>query len=379
MNPAPWVPAALLIVGALGGLLWANLAGESYHELWHHHVAVGAGPLAIDLSLHHWVNDALMVLFFLGAGVEIKRELVRGELRSPRAAALPALGALGGMLAPIGIYLLCARDAPQGWAVPVATDAAFALGVLALAGRGVPVHVKLFLLTLAIADDVGGILIIATVFTEGLAWGWLLAAVGCVLVIFAMRAAHVDHPLAYVPVCALMWLFTLRSGVHATIAGVVAGVLVPGVPMNGVDVIDRVDRGLRPLVTFVVFPLFALANTGIHLDGAIAAEAAASPVFWGVALGLVVGKAVGITAFTLGALRLGIGALPQGMGRRHVPAVGLLGGIGFTVAIFVADLSFEDPHRLGQAKLAILGASVAASAAGLVVLRGAGRASAASK
>jgi len=350
---------------------WANFAGHSYHEFWEHRLPLSLGPIEIDLDLHGWVNDALMVLFFLSAGVEIKRELVRGELRSAKAAALPAIAALGGMVAPIVIFVAIAAGggAFEGWAVPVATDVAFALGILALAGPRVPAHLKLFLLTLAIADDVGGILIIATVFTTDLSFGALGAAGGCIALILLMRAIRFDHPLAYVPVCALMWYFTLLSGVHATIAGVVSGLLVPGRPMHGVDVIDRVDRGLRPIVLFVVFPLFAVANTGIELHPGSLADASGSRVFWGVLLGLVVGKALGITLATLAALRLGIGQLPTGVGRRHIPAIGLFGGIGFTVAIFVADLSFDLAKPLGEAKLAILLASCLASILGLQVLR----------
>lgn len=367
-----------MVAGAAIGLAWANFGGHGYHDFWEHRLRLPLGILEIDLSLHGWVNDALMTLFFLGAGVEIKREMVRGELRSPKAAALPALGALGGMLVPIGIYVLFASgsESYDGWAVPVATDVAFALGVLALAGPRIPVHIKLFLLTLAIADDVGGILIIAIAFTSELSFTALGAAGGCVAVIFLMRTLQVDHPLAYVPVCALMWYFTLQSGVHATIAGVVSGILVPGIPMRGIDVIARVDKGLRPIVTFLIFPLFAIANTGIELDGSMMASATQSHVFWGVALGLVLGKTIGITLFTWGALRLGIGQLPLGVQARHIPAVGMLGGIGFTVAIFIADLSFVSPRMLGEAKLAILIASGVASVAGLLMLRHACRQSA---
>ncbi len=367
----PWVPAAILAIGTIVGLVWANVSGHSYHEFWEQDFALQLGFFEIDLSLHGWVNDALMVLFFLRAGVEIKRELVRGELRSPRAAALPALAALGGMLGPILIYLAIATDPADrgGWAIPVATDAAFALGVLALAGPRVPVHAKLFLLTLAVADDVGGILIIATVFTSQLSIGMLGAAVGCVVVIFGMRLARFDHPLAYVPICALMWYFTLKSGVHATIAGVVAGVLVPGAPMRGVDVIDRVDRGFRPIVIFIVFPLFAVANTGIALDLAGVQSSVQSDVFWGVTLGLVLGKTLGITLATLLALRLGIGELPAGIKMHHIPSIGMLGGIGFTVSIFISDLAFDSGPQLGAAKLAILVASMAASVGGLLLLR----------
>lgn len=362
----------MLSAGALFGLLWANLAGHSYHEFWHEHFALPLGLLTIELDLHAWVNDGLMTLFFLGAGVEIKREIVRGELRSAKAAALPVLAATGGMLVPILVYCLSAvatRSSFDGWAVPVATDVAFALGVLALAGPRVPVHLKLFLLTLAIADDVGGILIIATVFTEALSWPALAAAAACIVTILTMRSLRFDHPLGYVPICALLWYFTLQSGVHATIAGVVAGLLVPGTPMRGIDVIERVDRGLYPIVTFVVFPLFAIANTGIEVQGAVLARATESHVFWGVALGLFVGKCLGITLFTRAALRLGLGSLPKGVGREHVLAVGMLGGIGFTVAIFVADLSFTNKAALAEAKIAILVASALASVTGLTLLR----------
>ncbi len=371
MEEHPWIPAAILVAGAAVGLAWANLGTASYHEVWEHHLALAYGPIDLDLDVREWVNDALMALFFLGAGVEIKREVVRGELRNRRAAALPALGALGGMLAPIGIYLLftAGTAATEGWAVPVATDAAFAVGVLALAGPRIPAHLKLFLLTLAIADDVGGIAIIAVAFTTDLSWLALAGAVGCIALIVAMRSARVDRPLAYAPVSLLMWYFTLRSGIHATIAGVIAGLLVPGTPMRRVDVLDRLDEGLRPVVTYLVFPAFAIANTGILLDGEVASGAAGSRIFWGAALGLLVGKTIGITLFTLGAVRLGVGRLPAGVEARHIPPVAVLGGIGFTVAIFVADLSFTAAGPLGEAKLGILAASLFASAVGVAALR----------
>ncbi|MCP5029496.1 MAG: Na+/H+ antiporter NhaA [Actinomycetia bacterium] len=365
------MPAAILVMGGVVGLTWVNVDAHSYQELWEHHLPLEVGPFHAALDLREWVNDALMALFFLAAGVEIKRELVLGELRTIRAAALPAMGALGGMLAPIVIYLAITvgTSGTEGWAVPVATDAAFAVGVLALAGPLVPVHLKLFLLTLAIADDVGGIAIIAVAFTDDLSLLALGGAASMLVAAMGMRAARVSHPLAYVPVLVLMWFFTLRSGVHATIAGVVAGLLVPAAPLGRVNLIERLDRGLHPIVTFLVFPLFAVANTGVEVNGGVMSDAVGSRVFWGAALGLVVGKTLGITAFTLAAVRFGIGQLPSGVEARHIPPVALLGGIGFTVAIFIAGLSFGDEAVLGEAKLAILSASAVASLVGVLALR----------
>jgi len=362
---------ALLLIAALVAIAWANSPwSDAYFDLWHAQLELGIGAATIDLDLHAWVNDLLMAVFFLVVGMEIKRELTTGELRDPRAAALPAIAASGGVLLPAVVYLLLAGggEAARGWAVPAATDIAFAVGVLALMGPLVSSGVRLFLLSIAIVDDLIAIAIIALVYSSGISGAWLAAAVAAVALVLLLQRLGVARPLAYLPAAALLWVAVFESGVHATIAGVVLGLLVPARPFRGRDVHTALEHRIHPLSAYVIVPLFALANAGVDFRDGVLHDALGEPVTWAVAGGLVVGKLAGISAATLLALRLRLGRLPAGMERAQVLGVGALGGIGFTVSLFVADLAFDDPALTDAAKVGIFIASLVAGTLGALLL-----------
>ncbi len=364
----------VVLLAAVLALVWANVDAASYLSVWHHHLDLSFGPFDLDLSRAHWVTDGLMTLFFFVVGLEIKREVVRGELRDRRTAALPVIAAIGGMVVPAALFLAVNAGEPtaKGWAIPMATDIAFAIGVLAILGSRVPRSLKLFLLTLAIVDDIGAIVVIALFYSNGIAFGWLAAAVGVVASIVLMQRLRVGSPWAYVVPAFALWLFVDQSGVHATIAGVVLGLLTPARPFGGKQVIEGLEHRLHPWSSFAVVPLFALANAGIVIDSDSISRAASSSVALGVVLGLVIGKPVGITLATWIGTRLRIGQLPDGIGWRHVAGAGAVAGIGFTVALFVDDLAFAGP-TFDDAVLGILAGSLVSGIIGAVIL-GTGRA-----
>jgi NhaA family Na+:H+ antiporter len=315
-----------------------------------------------------------MALFFFVVGLEIKRELVTGELRDPKAAALPALAALGGAIAPAVIFIALAAGTgdAKGWGVPMATDIAFAVGILALLGDRVSSGVKLFLLTIAIVDDILAITVIAVFYSDDLSTPWLVAAFAGILAVVAMRRAGIGRVLAYVPVGAFIWVATLESGVHATIAGVVLGLLTPARPVGGRRVLEDLEHRLHPVTSFAVVPLFALANAGIALSGSTLSDAATSRLAWAIGVGLVLGKLLGIAGATVVGLRLGIGRLPEGVRRRDLAGVAALGGVGFTVSLFISELAYEDPRTIDTAKIGIFAGSVVAGLVGAALLMRAG-------
>ena len=329
----------VLVVGAVAAVVWANSPfSGSYVDFWGHYLTLGWGPTALTETLQHWVNDALMVVFFFVVGLEIKRELAVGELRDPRAAALPAAAALGGVVLPALIFVaLTTGEARAGWGIPMATDIAFAVGVLALLGDRVPAGAKLLLLSVAIVDDIIAITVIALFYTESVSMAWLLGAVAGLGVVVFLRRLGVNAIWPYVLVGVVVWLATLESGVHATIAGVALGLLTPAGEVGGRDVLGTLERRLHPWSAFVVVPLFALANAGVSFGGGLFNEAVSTALPWAIALGLVVGKIVGISAAVWIAVRTGRGRVPDGVGALHVPAVGGVAGIGFTVSLFIAD------------------------------------------
>jgi NhaA family Na+:H+ antiporter len=311
-----------------------------------------------------------MALFFFVVGLEIKRELVLGELRDPRTAAVPVAAAVGGMVVPALIYLAVNAGGPgsRGWGIPMATDIAFALAVLALAGSRAPRELKLFLLTLAIVDDIGAIAVIALFYSDHISLGWLLEALAVTVLVVALRRVGLTHPAWYAVPAALLWLGTYESGVHATIAGVILGLLTPTGDVGGRPVLTTLEDRLHPVSSFVVVPLFALANAGVVFTGDGLHQAATGAVAWGVLLGLVVGKPIGILGATALALRSRLGVLPGELTLRAVAGVALVAGIGFTVSLFVADLAFTG-DQLEAAKVAILVASVVAAGVGSLVVR----------
>ncbi|HVK29332.1 MAG TPA: Na+/H+ antiporter NhaA, partial [Nocardioides sp.] len=352
-------------------------------------------------DLRHWVNDAAMALFFLVVGLEITREISVGELRDRRNVAAPALGALGGLMVPAAIYLAVNHSGPAsaGWGIVMSTDTAFVLGVLALFGPRCPDRMRLFLLTLAIVDDIGAILVIAVFYTEDLELGWLAVALALLAVMAVLRAARVWAVPVYVVLGVATWFALLESGVHATLAGVAIGLLTPAVALlrpdvatgfaadalrdneldadelhrlrflvaESVGMVERLQARLHPLSSYVVLPVFALANAGVALDGF--GDAVTSAVGLGIGVGLVVGKPLGIALACFLAIRLGIGRMPAGTTWVHLLGVGAVAGIGFTVSLFIAGLSFPGAAALTEeAKVGILLASVLAAVVGVLVL-----------
>lgn len=410
----------VMLVAAAAALVWANSPwGHTYATVWDTPLRVELGDvLHLDhLSLRAWVNDALMTLFFLLVGVEIKREVVHGELRDTRAVALPVVAALGGMVLPAVIYALLNAGGPgaDGWAVPMATDIAFAVGIVTLAGPRVPLAAKVFLLTLAVADDIGAIVVIAVFYAGALSWGWLACAAGALALVCALRRIDVQSLAPYLAVGAFAWLALLESGVHATLVGVALGLLTPAWPLRSprlfpaaarriadnveaayddlvltpdefsgneqriADVVrlaqystsplERLERALSPWVAYVVVPVFALANAGVALTGDALGGAVSDPVTAGVILGLVAGKTVGVVGATALAVRLGLGRLPGGTTWHHLVGLGAVAGVGFTVALFVTSLAFPSPALADAAKVGILAGSTLAGVAGYTLLR----------
>ncbi len=360
----------ILVLAAISAVIWANSAfAESYVTFWGQDLTLGFGSLAVTEDLQHWVNDALMAIFFFVVGLEIKRELVQGELRDRRAAALPAIAALGGVVVPALIFIAVANGpALDGWGIPMATDIAFAIGVLALLGSRIPAGAKLLLLTLAIVDDIIAISVIAIFYTDTVAFGWLAGAAGGLLVVVAMNRLGVTAISPYVVVGAAVWLCTLESGVHATIAGVALGLLTPAGIVGKRDVLATLEHRLHPWSAFLIVPLFALANAGVDFSGGLLGRALGDSLTWAVALGLVVGKITGICLAVWICVRTGIGRLPAGVTRWHVAGVSALAGIGFTVSLFIADLAYTDPALTQIAKVGIFAGSLVAALIGAAIL-----------
>ncbi len=394
----------VLLLATVAALIWANSPWqESYHQLWETHLTVQIGNLiTIDEPLEAWVNDLLMAVFFFVVGLEIKRELVTGELQDRRAAILPGVAALGGMLVPALIFLAftLGREGSNGWGIPMATDIAFAVGVVALLGSRVPGALKVFLLTLAIVDDIGAIAVIAIFYTESLSFGWLAVATALIATTFALRRARVWYLPLYVVLAGAVWLAVFESGVHATIAGVVLGLITPAEPLvrlnrgdvdeilddtatteaerareasrmvtESVPVGERLEHALHPWSTYVVIPIFALANAGIELSSEIIRAAITAPVTLGIFFGLVVGKVVGVFGMTMLTARAGISPMPRGARAGHIAGIGSVAGIGFTVALFITALAFDDPVLRDEAKIGVLAASIVAALIGAAVLR----------
>ena len=348
---------AVLAAAVVVALVWANAPwSETYRDLWRRDL----GPL----DLRSWVNDGLMTVFFLVVALEIQRELVTGELRERRNAALPVFAAVGGMVVPAALYLVIngGGDGARGWGIPMATDIAFSLGVAALVGRSLPSGLRVFLLALAIVDDIGAIVVIAVFYSTDVELLWL----GCVAVLLvgalAARRAAVTAPLAYVVIGVAMWLALRNAGVHPTLAGVGVGLLVPSATTASWE------ARLHPWTGLVVVPLFALANAGVALSASALDAALASPVTWGVAVGLVVGKPLGILLFSRLAVRMRVAALPPGATWRQLAGIGALAGIGFTVSLFVTRLAFGNGDLADQATVGVLAASALATAGAALLL-----------
>jgi len=402
------ISSIALLAAAVIALLWANSPWhDSYHHVWEMELTLSR----LRLPVHEWINDALMAIFFFLVGMEIKHEIVHGELADVRRAALPVFGALGGMIVPALLYAVFnhAQPGQHGWGVPMATDIAFSLGVLGMV-KGVPADLKIFLLTLAIADDIGAILVIAVFYSGSLDRAALFVGLLILAILFVTLKIGIVQPILYFVLAVGFWVAILRSGIHATIAGVILGFMVPtSAPLSLTDFQDlatqmarkfrdamargdmqeaknllgtfdallnntesaseRLTRMLNDWVSFLVLPLFALSNAGVTFSSGAWRELATSRVAWGIVFGLVVGKPLGIIGFAKLAVRTGFARVPQGVTWRQLTGVGILAGIGFTVSIFISSLAFDDPGQLMEAKAAVLGASVLAGLAGYFTLR----------
>ncbi|MFF5383682.1 Na+/H+ antiporter NhaA [Pedobacter suwonensis] len=406
----------VLLISVVLAIIWANSAfGESYHHLWDTHFMVGMGKHLLDKPLHIWINDGLMALFFFVIGLELKREFMEGELSTFSKALLPMTAALGGMLVPAGIYFFINRgtSADHGWGIPMATDIAFALALLSMAGKHIPGSIKVFLSALAVADDLGAVLVIAFFYTGQVNFVALGIAGIFLLVLIIGNTMGIRSSAFYLIIGIAVWIGFLLSGVHATLAGVLVAFTIPArtrideqvysnnlrkltddfdreIPSNSTlttpdqhrtiqqvkhlslaaeTPLQKIEHALHPYVAFLIMPLFALANSGIII-GADFFSAILNPVSIGVTAGLVLGKFTGILLFCFVMVKLGIAKLPEGGTWKHMIGVALLAGIGFTMSLFISGLAFSNPQYVEQAKYGILIASVLAGILGTLVLRG---------
>jgi Na+:H+ antiporter, NhaA family len=407
------ISGALLVAFAIVALVWANSPwAATYYALRDMPVSMQAGSKAITLSLQHWINEGLMAVFFFVVALEIKRELLSGDLADARKAALPVAAALGGMILPAALYLALNFNGAgaAGWGIPMATDIAFAVAILALLGPRVPAALRMFLLTFAITDDVGSIVVIALNYTSHFSITALGGALALLALMLLMRWLGFRSPVAYGLPALAFWVAMLHSGVHATIAGVILGAITPAVSAGrksrfvaavratlpgARDALDsaqpdknevilgrieelarqteppleRLERLVHPWTSYLVLPVFALANAGVALSGEFTRQAFTSTVTLGVMLGLIAGKAVGVTGFAFLAVRLGWAALPAGVSWRHLTGAALIGGVGFTVALFITGLAFTDKVHVEEAKVGVLAGSLVAAIGGYLFLR----------
>ena len=407
----------LLFACTLLALTLANsVLADSYQHFFHTSISIAIGGFQLEMSLHHWINDGLMALFFFVVGLEIKREILVGELAEVKQAILPIVAAFGGMIVPAGIYyaITAGSDAELGWGIPMATDIAFAVGVMVLLGSRIPKSLITFLVALAIVDDLGGVIVIALFYTDKIVWEALAVAVALLVVLVVFNRAGVRNPLPFFLVGIAMWLAMMQSGIHATLAGVLTALTIPAWPKydpahfsrhvkslmqrfdanclqlknlmqneaqsaivqtleNSVHMVEtplqRLERSMHLPVAFIIIPVFALANAGIPIAVENLSHAMMHPVTMGVVVALLAGKLIGIAGVSWLALKMGLGQLPAGTRFTHIVGVGLLGGIGFTMSIFIAELGFKaSPEYLLMAKTGVLAASLLAGAAGCLWL-----------
>ncbi|MET0192404.1 MAG: Na+/H+ antiporter NhaA [Hyphomicrobiaceae bacterium] len=364
----------VLMAAALAALLIDNSPLSWLYSLFlDTPVAVRVGPLSLDKPLLLWINDGLMAVFFFLVGLEIKRELVQGELSTISQATLPALAAVGGMAVPALIYVAINAGDPtglKGWAIPAATDIAFAVGVLALLGNRVPSSLKIFLLALAILDDLGAIIIIALFYTDNLSLLSLALAAAGIAVLWTLNWRGVTRLAPYLLTGVVIWICVLKSGVHATLAGVVVAFAIPLASRNEGEptLLEQLEESLHPWIAFGVLPLFAFANAGVSLQGLSLAKLL-EPVPLGIALGLFIGKPIGIFGVSWLAIRSGLAAKPEGASWLQILGVGLLGGIGFTMSLFIGTLAFDEADKAAQLRLGVLAGSLLSATAGYLLLR----------
>jgi NhaA family Na+:H+ antiporter len=407
----------LLIVATIIALTWVNSdIGETYHSVWHTKISFAFGDFRISKTLLHWVNEGLMALFFFTVGLEIKREILVGELASPKKALLPVIAALGGMIVPGLIYAVINIGLPtiHGWGIPVATDIAFALGAVAVFGRRVPVGLRIFLAAFAIADDLGAVVIIAIFYTKELVWSNLVISLFIILGLAIANFFWIRWTWVYAILGLTLWFFILGSGVHATIAGVIVSLFVPARGRYDTDhflqnvrnitekfeceeqscgysillnqehlyavqalelachdvetPLQRLEHALHPWVAFFILPIFAMGNTGLLFQGIVFSKAISNPVIIGIIVGLVFGKPIGIMLFSYISVKTGLASLPKEVRWTHILGGAMLGGIGFTMSLFLSELSFSDPHIIDYARIAILTGSILAAIIGMSFL-----------
>lgn len=396
--------AGLLVVVAMVALVWANSPwSDGYEQLWSTRLSLSLGSDRLSMDLHHWVNDGLMVVFFFVVGLEVRRELSVGELTERTRLAVPLVAGIGGMLVPAAIYLAInsGGEASRGWGVVIGTDTAFLLGMLALVGPAVSTQLRIFLLTLTVIDDIVAVSVIGIVYSDAIATLPLAVAAACLVVLGALARTGEWRASPYVVLVVVLWIATLQSGVHASIAGMLAGLLVPAVaPSRGlvesaasqflafrqspmpsvqrsarqgldraISVNERLQEVLHGWTGYVVVPVFALANAGVDLRDGMLQDALRSPVTWGVVAGLVLGKLAGVGVGALTAVRAGWGSLPQGVGSGHTLAGAALSGIGFTVSLLIVGLAFDDERLRDEATVGVLLAAVLASLVGWLLFR----------
>lgn len=408
----------LLIICTVIALAWANSPWfESYHHLWHTYISINiVNVLILDYSIHHWINDGLMVIFFFTVGLEIKRELLVGELSSIQKASLPIAAAIGGMLIPAVLYTIfnAGSQRADGWGIPMATDIAFVVGVMALLGPRIPLTLKIFVLALAIADDIGAVLVIAIFYTSEISITALIIAAIVLVILFLLNRLGTKSLIPYTLLGIILWLAFLKSGVHATIAGVLLAFTIPASSrFNTNEFSDRVkqliksfdetgdhwknvlnnaqrqhdvhaietscervltplqrfEHGLHPYVAFFIIPVFALANAGVTLAGLDILGALLSPVSLGIIVGLFIGKQFGIFAFSFLAVKLKLASLPEGVNWKNLYGAGMLAGIGFTMSLFIAGLAFVDPALLNLSKIGVLTGSLLSGIVGFAYLK----------
>ncbi|TNM59685.1 Na+/H+ antiporter NhaA [Streptomyces sp. NP160] len=395
--------AVLLLLATAAALVWANLPGGTYQTVWETTAGVTLGDAGLTMDLGHWVNDALMAVFFCTVGLEISREVTVGHLRSPRAVVVPALGAVGGLVVPALLFFAFTAGTPAavGWGIPISTDTAFLVGMLALFGPRCPDRLRLFLLTLAIVDDIGAVTVMAVFYSHGVSVPALLLSALLLAVLVGLRLAGEWRLTPYVVVGIALWGAVHASGVHATLAGVLVGLVVPATAVEpeqrdrvrafgralieradptrvrlatsavraSVPPNDRLQAALHPLSAFLVVPLFGLANAGVSLSGETLRAAVGSPLTWGVVVALVVGKTAGIAVAAGLALKFRLGDLPGRVRYGHLVGGAMMAGIGFTLSLFITDLAFDDPVLQAEAKIGVLAGSLLAAVLGALVLR----------
>jgi NhaA family Na+:H+ antiporter len=410
----------LLIICTVIALVWANSPwSDSYHHLWHTYINIDLGNiLNLNYSLHHWINDGLMAVFFFTVGLEIKRELLVGELSSMQKSSLPIAGAIGGMVVPAILYLVInsGTEGAGGWGIPMATDIAFVVGIMALLGSRIPLTLKIFVLALAIADDIGAVLVIAIFYTAEISTTALIIAGIVLFLLIILNRLGTKSLIPYTLLGIILWLAFLKSGVHATIAGVLLAFTIPASSrFNTKEFSDRVrqlikkfdetgdhwknvlnnaerqhdvmaienscekvltplqrfEHGLHPWVAFFIIPIFALANAGVTLAGLDIFKALFSPISLGIIVGLFIGKQLGIFAFSYFAVKLRLATLPEGVNWKNLYGAGILAGIGFTMSLFIAGLAFADPALLDLSKIGVLTGSLLSGIVGYTYLKAA--------